>query len=164
MRILVDIEVVIKHFRTIIYLMISKEKPEGFAPKFEVAACFIEYEGKILFLKRHPEKDYGGFWNLPAGKSDEEEDPLSTAIREAFEETGIALEPEQVSRIESYYDVYPEYMYMFHTYRANVNSEEVTIKEDEATEYGWFTPEEALMLDLVPDEEFCIADFVASKT
>ena len=144
--------------------MISREKPDGFEPKFEVAACFIENDGKVLFLKRHPDKDYGGYWNLPAGKSDPGESPMDTAIREVLEETGIILTQDQVQHVGSYFDVYPEYMYLFHTFKAEVNSKNVMIKDDEATEHGWFTPDESLQLELVPDEDFCIADFVASQS
>jgi len=143
--------------------MISKEKPDGFKPKFEVAACFIEHDGELLFLKRHPDKDYGGFWNLPAGKSDPDETPMETAIREVLEETGIVLTQEQVEHVGSYFDVYPEYMYLFHTFKATIDSREVRIKEDEAVDHGWYSPEAALELQLVPDEDFCIADFIASK-
>lgn len=138
--------------------MILKRKPRDFKPEFEVAACFCEHEGEILLLKRHPNKDYGGFWNLPAGKLGQGETAEDAVVREVREETGIALAPEQISRIGTYYDIYPEYSYLFHVFRASVGSKKVNVKEDEATDYGWFVPHDALKLNLVPDEDYCIID------
>jgi len=138
--------------------MISKERPIGFSPAFEVAACFCEHDGKVLFLKRHSKKDYGGFWNLPAGKLEKGETAEQAVIREVKEETGINLQGDQIIRIQTYYDTYPEYMYLFHTFLAHVGSKEVEIKDDEAVDFTWLKPVEALRIDLVPDEDYCIKD------
>lgn len=143
--------------------MISKERPEGFEPNFEVAGCYCEHEGKTLFLQRHSLKGYGNLWGIPAGKREPDEKPIQTAAREILEETGISLLTNEMRTIGLYFVEYPEYKFIFHTFHAHVPDNKVNIKQDELQSFAWLTPEEALELDLVPDEDFCIADFIISK-
>lgn len=138
--------------------MLFDERPSDFNPKFEVAACFCVNDGKALFLQRHTTKDYGEKWNLPAGKLEPDETPINAAIREVSEETGITLSPNQVVLIKTYYSRLPEYDYLFHSFKATVPNQDVAIKDDEALDFGLFAPQEALKLDLVPDEDICIKD------
>ncbi|MEI6774245.1 MAG: hypothetical protein WCL18_05665 [bacterium] len=42
--------------------MIFKDKPENFAPKFEVVSCFVEYDNKILLLCRQDHKPEPNTW------------------------------------------------------------------------------------------------------
>lgn len=49
---------------------------------------------------------------------------------------------------------------MFHVYSVDLSNEaEVVLNRVEHSGYAWFTPEEALKLDLVQDEEVPIVDF-----
>ena len=48
--------------------MIYKDKPYDFDAKFEIASCFVEYNGKILLLHRQNHKPEGNFWCMPGGK------------------------------------------------------------------------------------------------
>ncbi len=74
------------------HIEVYEKKPEGFLAKTEVAACYIEIDGKILFLQRAERCSEPGTWSLPAGKLEQGESPKEAAIRELFEETGIALD------------------------------------------------------------------------
>ena len=59
-----------------------------------IVACevYIVHEGKVLMHKRAENKEkFPGFWIGPGGHVDEEEDVLSTAIREVKEETGVDI-------------------------------------------------------------------------
>lgn len=49
--------------------------------------------GRLLLLRQPP----GRGWTLPAGLLNRDEAPLAGAVREAAEETGILLEPAQLS-------------------------------------------------------------------
>lgn len=138
--------------------MISKKVPKGFKPDFEVAACYCINNGKILFLKRHQEKPYGGLWNLPAGKIELGETPIEGVLREVFEETGNRLKANELKEVGKYAVIYPEYNYFFYTFKAEVGQIDVKLKPDESTEFEWFTPHEALKIHTVPDEDFCIKD------
>ena len=59
-------------------------------PKVGVGV-FLLHEGKLLLVRRtmNPER---GKWSIPAGYLDQGEDPQETAVREAFEETGLRVE------------------------------------------------------------------------
>ena len=67
------------------------EKPKGFFAKISVAACYLEFEGKLLVLKRNPRSHQGGTWGVPAGKVEQNEKPIVSVAREVFEETGIKI-------------------------------------------------------------------------
>ena len=49
--------------------------------------------GRFLLTRRAPEKSGAGLWECTGGSALAGEDSLSAALREAKEETGIALEP-----------------------------------------------------------------------
>ncbi len=58
--------------------------------KYKYVVVFIKYRNQILMLNRN--KPYWqGMWNAVGGKIEENENPLSAALREVMEETGIKL-------------------------------------------------------------------------
>ena len=54
------------------------------------AGALIGRDGKLLMLQRSQEP-WQGWWNLPAGYTEIDEAPASTAVREAKEETGLVV-------------------------------------------------------------------------
>ena len=54
------------------------------------AGALIEREGRLLLLRRAHEP-FHGCWNLPAGYVEVDEDPAQAAVREAYEEAGLAV-------------------------------------------------------------------------
>lgn len=46
---------------------------------------------EILITKRNPNTVYGGFWELPGGKCDPDEDPDACTARELREEVGVLV-------------------------------------------------------------------------
>jgi 8-oxo-dGTP pyrophosphatase MutT (NUDIX family) len=137
--------------------MIFLNQPENFAPKFEVAGCFVEYAEKILLLHRHPDKPQGGTWCVPAGKLDRGEDAITAIIRETKEETGFLLDRERLRFVKKTFVVYPEYQFVYHLFKIKLNTmPNIKNKPDEHTDHKWVTPTEALKMDLIPDEDACI--------
>lgn len=53
-----------------------------------VVLCYIEYNHKILLIKRNNDP-YRGYYALPGGKVEPGEDILNAACRETVEETGL---------------------------------------------------------------------------
>ncbi len=53
--------------------------------------CYIEKDGKLLFIKRNHPPDLGKFVP-PGGKIEEKEDPMVCVKREIEEETGLILQ------------------------------------------------------------------------
>jgi len=137
--------------------MIFLTKPKNFKPKFEVAGCFFEHDGNILLLHRHKDKPEGGTWCVPAGKLDKGEDSAKAIVRETLEETGYSIDPGRLVYVKKTYVVYPNYQFVYHVFKTKVDERpEIKIKTDEHTEHLWATPREALGMDLIPDEDFCI--------
>jgi 8-oxo-dGTP pyrophosphatase MutT (NUDIX family) len=140
--------------------MIYRERPEGFTPVFEVASCFLERDGQILLLQRLPHKPQGGTYGAPAGKVEASERPIDTIRREIREETGYALEEQNLRLASTVYVRYADYDFTYHTFHHDlVDSSEPKIETAAHAGYVWVTPQEALALPLIPDMETCIRDF-----
>ena len=63
------------------------------------AGVLVERDGKVL-LVRHRKAGAYDFWVAPGGGAEPGEDLWATARREALEECGLQVEPEQVAYIE----------------------------------------------------------------
>ncbi len=129
---------------------ISFEKPKGFSPTVQVAGCFCEWAGKLLYLKRHADKPYGQTWGLPAGKIEAGEDPRTAAVREVAEEVGIELDPEKLQEVVKAYLEVKDVRYIFHAFRVRLEKiPTISLEPDAHTEAKWLTAEEALKLPLI---------------
>jgi ADP-ribose pyrophosphatase len=137
--------------------MLHFTEPENFKPKFEVVGCFVEHSGRILLLHRHQDKPEGGTWCLPAGKLNAGETAVEAMIRETKEETGHAIDPSRLVYIKKTFVAYPTYQFVYHVFKTELDKRPaIALKTDEHTEHKWVTPEEALAMDLIPDEDACI--------
>jgi len=126
------------------------EKPKGFKSDVEVAGCFCEWSGKVLYLKRHADKPHGQTWGLPAGKIEPGEKPRQAAVREVKEEVGIALNPEKLEEVVTVYLEAGGLRYAFHAYRVGLEKAPlIQLEPQEHTEAKWLTVEEALKLPLI---------------
>jgi mutator protein MutT len=126
------------------------EKPQEFKADVEVAGCFCEWDGKLLYLKRHADKPYGQTWGLPAGKIEKGEDPRQAAVREVEEEVGIELDPAKLQEVvKAYLDV-DGLCYVFHAFRIRLDkAPHIRLEPEAHTEAQWLTVEEALKLPLI---------------
>ncbi len=62
-----------------------------------VTEVYIMHDDAVLMFKRsNDRKKFPGFWSLPGGHVDKNEDPLSAAIREVKEETGVIISTEKI--------------------------------------------------------------------
>ena len=140
--------------------MIHREIPENFSPRFEVVSCFIEVDGQILFLHRQDEKSEGNKWGIPAGKIDDGEEAIGAMVREIQEETGLLIPSEQIMYFDKVFVRYPDYDFVYHMFHTRLDSQpEVAINEREHKDSCWVTPQDALTMDLVLDEDACIKLF-----
>jgi 8-oxo-dGTP pyrophosphatase MutT (NUDIX family) len=126
------------------------ELPKDFKPDVRVAGCFCEWNDKLLYLKRHADKQQGNMWGLPAGKIEEGEDPRSAAVREVYEEVGIRLDPDRLQEVIKAYLKLENVSYVFHAFRIRLQKAPSIILEPGAhTEAKWLTIGQALKLSLI---------------
>lgn len=138
--------------------MIYQKKPENFNPKFEIVGCFLEYQDKILLLHRQDNTSQGNTWGIPGGKIEKGETPIDAAIREASEEAGFHI-PGFID-CGIVYIKYPTYDYIYHMFKGKLSSDQlpsdVKINFKEHKGFTWVTPQDALKMDLMLDEDPCI--------
>ena len=94
-------------------------------------------DGRVLLAKRahEPRK---GCWDLPGGFLAETEKPEDGLRREFLEETGIAVEPVELMRI----DIEPyEHRHVFSVTYV-VTGEGAPVPADDVEELRWFSPDE----------------------
>lgn len=113
------------------------------------AAIIIRNENGQILLQERTDRDK---WGLPGGCQDLGEDLRITAVREAFEETGIKLDPNEIELIdtlsgESRKNSYPNGDIVYNNtslYLADVSMEDASnLKGDSETKrLKFFNPEE----------------------
>lgn len=121
--------------------------PEGFLPKVEVAACYIEVKEKLLLLKRSSGNE-AGKWGVPAGKLELNESPQQAVQRELFEETGLKPESSFCS-LGSIYFRKPEMDYVYHMYKVSLEKEPAVSLSHEHTDFTWAPFNELKKMDLM---------------
>ena len=131
-------------------LEVYLEPPRNFNSAVEAAGCFIEWEGKFLYLKRAPGRIQENTWCVPAGKLEAGEDPRAAVIRETSEEVGLDIDASDLQNIGSIYVRLPHLEYDFHIFRKRLAKKPaISLKLDEHTESRWITASEALKLPLI---------------
>jgi 8-oxo-dGTP pyrophosphatase MutT (NUDIX family) len=124
--------------------------PEDFAPIAEAAGCYCEYEDKLLFLKRHPDKSQGNTWGIPGGKLEKGESARDAVIREIWEEVGLDISGEDLQEVGKLYMRLSHCDYVFHMFRKRFTfCPSLILALEEHHEAQWVTFEEALKLPLI---------------
>jgi 8-oxo-dGTP pyrophosphatase MutT (NUDIX family) len=134
-----------------------------------IVACetYIVHNGKVLMHKRAENKSkFPGFWIGPGGHVDEGEDVLSAAIREIYEETGVILEPSQVTlKVLAFHhhldrgEVWMEYLF-----RAEIPAEQSIHSTAEGLT-AWLPIEEVLTMDQVfPPSKYYLGHILNSDS
>ena len=109
------------------------------------ASGIILKEQKILLLKRsNYTKIYPGFWACPGGRAELSETAEQNVIREVKEEVNLNFKPTEILTTATWQN---RFLYRF----LGTWSGTIKIQEEEVTDYGWFTYEEAKKLELAFD-------------
>lgn len=129
---------------------VSTEKPQGFSSTIDCAACYCEWQDKILLVKRHPNSSQGLTWGLPAGKMEKNETPRQAVIREVREEVGLEVDDETLESFGLLYCRLPHVDFHFHVFRFRFHQlPAVQLSPSELIDMKWLTHEEALKLPLI---------------
>jgi 8-oxo-dGTP diphosphatase len=134
------------------------EPPEDFSHQAEVVSCYCEYEGRILYLLRHPLKPQGNTWCVPGGKLNAGETPFQAIVREVNEETGIDLQLESLVYCQKVYVRFPKMDIILHLFKSPLRQtpEKFDLALDEHIAFRWVTKEQALALPLIPGGNDCL--------
>lgn len=116
-------------------------------PIATVGALIHDGEGRILMMRTHKWSD---LWGIPGGKIRRGEPSLDALRREVREETALEIDDIRFVMVQDSIDS-PEFMRPEHfillNYLARATGTAVTLN-DEAEEFRWVSPAEALALDL----------------
>ena len=125
-----------------------------YTPKVGATAIIFNQEGKLLLIKRADD----GTWALPGGWADVGESAAETAVREAFEETGLQV---MATHLLGVYDSRksgsrnPQHIYLI-VFICEVTGGALTTS-NETTAFGYFAENE-LPTDLHPGSQPRIGD------
>lgn len=123
--------------------------PEGFSARVEIAAVYVNVDGRILFLEIAHHKEEKGAWGVPAGKLEANEEPLQAAQRELFEETGISVKLDAFHTLGQLYVRKPGLDYVYHLFSLNLDVIPSLSLSSEHSSYVWASREEAHTLPLM---------------
>lgn len=151
--------------------IVYRTPPADFNPSVLVSGCFCLRDGKVLIMKRHPDKSLGGTWGIPSGKREGDETSQETAQRELFEETGLAVKLEDFKLIGELYirrksaavkDGFINYTYTI--FSAPISPDDViTLNMDEHTEWQWIYPEDVGEVDPLISKGHEVFEFYMEK-
>lgn len=70
-------------------------------PDYSVVTCFIEYNERVLILKRAKQDSQYGLWGVPGGKLEKGEAPIAGLCRELKEELSFEINPNEIISLAS---------------------------------------------------------------
>ncbi len=125
-------------------------RPRTFVPQMEASGVFCEFNGRVLFLKRHSQKLEGLLWNIPGGKFEPGETALQAAARELEEEAGIAAAPESLQPIAPLYIRRRGVEFTFHLFYLPLHELPLlNVGPEEHIDSCWVNLQEGLQLPLI---------------
>jgi len=114
--------------------------------KAVVLTVFVEYDGKILLLKRSNKvATYKGYWNTVAGYYDEPKSLKEKALEELKEETGITkkyVKTIKVGKMFRFHDKKINKIWLVNPILINLKKKPKIKLDFEHTEAIWIKPEE----------------------
>ena len=104
----------------------------------------VNNDGRILISKRHPDKKFGGMWEITGGSAVMGETGAEAAARELLEETGLEAMP---SELEYYGSLIGSgegrnTIYKFYLYNGDFGMRQLKPQEGETVGFRLCTPDE----------------------
>lgn len=137
--------------------MLYTSKPDLFFPTFEAVGCYVEYCDTILLLhhRKKAAETTSERWGLPGGRVEQGEFPGQAMWRELYEETGI--DSRVIAHVRPLFVCGERTDFIYHVYRLSLaDPPTITLSCREHSAYRWVTPQAALGMHLVADQDSCI--------
>lgn len=129
-----------------------------------VTAIILNEKNEILISKRAPYKRHGGMWECNGGSVVAGETSIEGILREVKEELGIIFRPDEaiyLKEIKKEQEI--SYFKDLWLFRRNIQNEEITFPDGEATEFMWVSIEEFVDMynnkKIVPTVDFGKEDY-----
>jgi len=103
------------------------------------SGVMVRHGNKVLLCKRRPDvpkKYLPGYWSVPAGYVEPEEDIKTCAVRETKEETGIDVPQDETKFLAAYPSSDGSGVFYDYLYKSPTKVEPVI--DEEHTEWGYF--------------------------
>lgn len=103
----------------------------------------VNFDGRVLLTKRHPDKHYGGLWEITGGSVQSGESPLEAAVRELKEETGLSAAPyelEYCGEIVRRGNSGGNTIHIFYLHKGDFTATDITLQENETVDFRLCTP------------------------
>jgi len=111
---------------------------------YGIIPIYKNSEGKSEYLVV---QNHGGYWGFPKGQPENGETPEQTAVREAYEETGIRVSDSELKNsVEYSYTMTSGQKKTVILFPVIVESKKVTIQSEELQNYKWVELNEAVEL------------------
>ena len=127
--------------------------------KYVAKALIIDKNGDILVLRRsktHPK--YPHHYDFPGGEVDDNEKQNDAVVREIFEETGIAINPDSIQQV---YQSQPTDKNVVHVlYQTTVTKHPIITLSYEHDSSIWLSPTEITLTRYAPNLDRCYLDYL----
>jgi len=123
---------------------------------FDVGCAIIHKEGKLLLAQRHLQDSFGGLWEFPGGRREQDETIEACLVREAFEELGIRIHPERLL-CNSQHGTSERKISLFFFFCRWVNGEPRAI---DCKDFKWVSREDIRQYALLPGDRGVLEDLV----
>lgn len=112
----------------------GQKYPEGLYHVVVEIITMNEHE-HILVTKRHPKKNYGGYWEITGGSILKGEATLEGAVRELQEETGLMTTQSALKPI--YETIFYDGLFRGFFQQIHTDHQKIVLQDDETIEYQW---------------------------
>ncbi len=116
--------------------------------RVQIALALVERDGLWLVSRRSSGRIFAGLWEFPGGKLAVGESPSAAAAREAWEETGLSVEPvADLGHVETRHD---DRIVILHLIRCRAVGGHARPSDPAVDDVRWVSPAELRTLPMPP--------------